>query len=106
MSKVNKEVISRDFVSGLCKYPNWMKTNGECQFKGKCRTTCLQAYKKQVCGHCTYIKKFIQTGEESSTMVRHFVQASNWYNPPQGTTPTPHQIMQKVDFDIIYQGNL
>ena len=56
-------------------------------------------------GHCGNIQQILKTGKESSTLAKHFSQRSHWPNLPPNVAPTPYQIRQKLNFEILYQGN-
>ena len=122
-TRLNRDIISCDFVSHPCNCSRSTKGNGSCVSDGCCRSTCLvykltckccsqeyigitqSTFKERVSGHCRTIQQILKSIKESSTLAKHFSQKSHWPNLPPNIAPTPYQIQQKLNFDVLYQGS-
>ena len=121
ITKINKGVECRDFMSCDCNCTCMCNVNGKCAYEGRCTYTCI-VY-KCTCKYCDYIyigvtqntlkdrmaahyqsiKKLFSNAKKSSTFARHFGNRSHWPNLALGESPSPQQILvSHIHYDVLY----
>jgi hypothetical protein len=116
--KLTEGLVSLDFASlpCNCNISSKSPTTGKCAYEGNCRKKCVvykatcflceafyigntqQALKKRMDGHYVDVQKLVTKGIHSDSFARHFAKHFE-------TKPSPRQLRESIDFDILWAAN-
>ena len=118
VTKLNKDLLSLDFMKRPCNCATRSKINGQCPYDKNCRTSCIiyqvtcketgliyigntqQTLKDRMYGHYADLQKLVFKGIKSDSFASHY---STLFE--KGTKPSPAQMREKMSFSILWQGN-